>query len=110
MKDLSSGVSPATGLMALTRTPDGASSTAIDLVAVIIQPLEELYQLRRGRGLTPAVEATLRMAPAALLFHDRNKMAGRQVNRLAVDRDHPVEILLADVLHRRGQMSDRRHC
>src|SRR5690349_23999332 len=66
MKVLSNGVSPATGLMALTRTPSGASSTAIDLVAVTIQPLDALYQLSRGRGLTAAVDATLRIAPRLL--------------------------------------------
>jgi hypothetical protein len=49
--------------MALTRMPSGASSTAIDLVAVTIQPLLALYQLSRGRGLTAAVDATLRMTP-----------------------------------------------
>src|SRR6185437_56549 len=63
MKVLRSGVSPATGLMALTRMPSGASSTAIDLVAVTIQPLDALYQLSRGRGLTAAVEAMVRMTP-----------------------------------------------
>ena len=63
MKDARSGVSPATGASAFTRMPEGASSTAIASVAVIIQPLEALYQLRRGRGETPAVEATLRIAP-----------------------------------------------
>src|SRR5690242_8910202 len=59
----SNGVSPATGLMAFTRTPKGASSTAIARVAVIIQPLEALYHVRFGRGLTPPVEAMLRIAP-----------------------------------------------
>src|SRR5688500_1522359 len=63
MKVFSNGVSPATGLIAFTRTPNGASSTAIDLVAVTLQPFDALYQLSRGRGLTAAVEATLRMAP-----------------------------------------------
>src|SRR5579864_8562036 len=58
-----SGVSPATGLSALTRIPDGASSTAILRVAVITQPFDELYHVRFGRGLTPAVEAMLRMTP-----------------------------------------------
>src|SRR5690349_1700574 len=66
MNVLSRGVSPATGLMALTRMASGASSIAMDLVAVTIQPLLALYQLRRGRGLTAAVEATLRMAPVLL--------------------------------------------
>ena len=68
MKDFRSGVSPATGQSAFTRTPKGASSTAIALVAVIIQPLEALYQLSFGRGLRPAVEAMLRMAPAPRAF------------------------------------------
>src|ERR1700742_183411 len=64
MKVLRSGVSPATGLSALTRMPSGASSTAIDFVAVTTQPLDALYQLSRGRGLTAAVEAMLRITPA----------------------------------------------
>src|ERR1700761_8578721 len=68
MKVASIGVSPATGLMAFTRTPKGASSTAIDRVAAIIQPLEALYQARFGRGLTPPVEAMLRMAPCLAAF------------------------------------------
>ena len=37
-------------------------------VAVIIQPLEALYQVRLGRGLTPPVEAMLRIAPRFLAF------------------------------------------
>ena len=63
MKLASSGVSPATGHRAFTRTPRGASSTAMDLVALIIHPLEALYQFRLGRGLIPAVEAMFRIAP-----------------------------------------------
>ena len=35
MNDLSSGVSPATGLSATTRMPNGASSTALARVAVM---------------------------------------------------------------------------
>src|SRR6218665_1223010 len=66
MKVLSNGVSPATGLIALTRIPSGASSTAIDLVAVTMKPLLALYHVSRGRGLTAAVEATLRTAPDLL--------------------------------------------
>src|SRR6195952_5629548 len=46
IKVLSSGVSPATGLSATTRMPNGASSTAIDRVAVITNPLLALYQVR----------------------------------------------------------------
>ena len=63
MKVLSSGVSPATGLSATTRMPKGASSTAIERVAVMTQPLLALYQVSRGRGLTPAVDAMLRITP-----------------------------------------------
>src|ERR1700744_6720795 len=68
MKVLGRGVSPATGLMALTRMPKGANSTAMARVAVIIQPLEALYQVRLGRGLTPPVEAMLRIAPRLRAF------------------------------------------
>src|SRR5579864_6457163 len=57
------GVSPATGLSAFTRIPNGASSMAIDRVAVITQPFEALYHVRLARGLTPAVEAMFRIAP-----------------------------------------------
>ena len=41
----------------------GASSTAIDLVAVIAQPFEALYQVNPGRGRRPAVEAVFKMTP-----------------------------------------------
>ena len=37
-------------------------------VAVIIQPLEALYQVRFGLGLTPPVEAILRIAPRPAAF------------------------------------------
>ena len=57
MKVFSIGVSPATGFKATTRMPNGASSTAIARVAVMTKPLLALYQARRGRGLTPAVDA-----------------------------------------------------
>ena len=56
-------VSPITGLMALTRMFFGASSAAIDLVSVITAPFDPLYQVRPGRGRTPAVEAMLMMMP-----------------------------------------------
>src|SRR4029079_7600142 len=68
MNVFSIGVSPATGLSAQTRMPNGASSTAIERVAVITQPLLALYQVRLGRGLTPAVDAMLRMMPAFFAF------------------------------------------
>jgi hypothetical protein len=59
----------------------GASSTAIDLVAVIAQPLEALYQVRPG-GDDRA---------AALLFHDRRDGKRRIIDRLHVDRGDQVE-------------------
>src|ERR1700727_29942 len=68
MKVASNGVSPATGLIAFTRMPNGASSTAMARVAVIIQPLEALYQVRLGLGLMPPVEAMLRITPRFLAF------------------------------------------
>src|SRR5210317_304231 len=63
IKLFSNGVSPATGLRAFTRMPCGASSMAMLLVAVIIHPLVALYQLRFGRGETPAVEAMFKITP-----------------------------------------------
>src|SRR4051812_6455772 len=63
MNVLSIGVSPATGLRAHTRMPNGAGSTAIERVAVMTQPLLALYQVSRGRGLTPAVLAMFRITP-----------------------------------------------
>ena len=65
MKDFSSGVSPATGFIALTRIPCVANSIAMVFVAVIIHPLDALYQFKLGRGETPAVDATFRMTPRA---------------------------------------------
>src|SRR5262245_232531 len=63
MNSPSSGVSPATGLMAHTRIFLGANSAAIDLVMVITAPLEALYHVSPGRGRTPAVEAVLMITP-----------------------------------------------
>src|SRR5262245_11441651 len=63
MNSASSGVSPATGLMAHTRICLGASSAAIDLVMVMTAPFDELYQVRPGRGRTPAVDAVLMITP-----------------------------------------------
>ena len=36
----------------------------MERVAVMTQPFDALYQVRLGRGLTPAVEAMLRITPA----------------------------------------------
>ena len=110
MKVLSSGVSPATGLSATTRMPKGASSTAIARVAVITQPLLALYQLRRGRGLTPAVLAMLRMTPRLRALKRGTTTARRQVDRLHVDGDDAVEVVLAHVLGRRAARATRRRC
>ncbi len=68
MKEANKGVSPATGQIALTRMPSGASSIAIDLVAVTIQPFDALYQVRLALGLSAAVEAILTIAPAPAFF------------------------------------------
>ena len=55
-----------TGLMQLTRMLSGPSSAASDLLVVITAPLEPLYQVRPGRGRTPAVEAMLMKLPPLL--------------------------------------------
>ena len=52
-----------TGLMQFTRMLSGPSSAAIDLLVVITAPLEPLYQVRPGRGRSPAVEAMLMKLP-----------------------------------------------
>ena len=44
------------------------ADAAIARVAVMTQPLEALYQVRFGRGLTPPVEAMFRMAPDPCAF------------------------------------------
>ena len=57
MNSASKPVSPATGLMTLTRMLSGASSAAIERDVTMAAPLLPLYQVRPGRGRTPAVEA-----------------------------------------------------
>ena len=104
MKLFKSGVSPATGQSALTRMPSGASSTAIVLVAVIIQPLDALYQFSRGRGLSPAVEAMLRIAPRPAAFNARHDLARGEVDGFHVHGEDAVEIGLGDVFHERGKV------
>ena len=49
--------------MQLTRMFIGASSTAIDFDTRFTKPLEPLYQVRPGRGRTPAVEPMLMTEP-----------------------------------------------
>lgn len=56
-------VRPATGLIAQTLIFSGASSIAKDRVIEMTAPFELLYQTNPGRGLTPAVEAILRITP-----------------------------------------------
>jgi len=60
----SSAVSPATGLITLTRMLWGASSAAIDRDVTIAAPLLPLYQVSPGRGRTPAVEAIVTNTPS----------------------------------------------
>ena len=55
-----------TGLMQFTRMLSGPSSAASDLLVVMTAPLEPLYQVRPGRGRTPAVEAMLMKLPPPL--------------------------------------------
>ena len=50
-------------MMQFTRMLSGPSSAAKDLEVVITAPLEPLYQVRPGRGRTPAVEAILMKLP-----------------------------------------------
>src|SRR5207248_8626545 len=63
MKSASMPVSPATGLITLTRMLSRASSAAIDRDVTIAAPLLPLYQVSPGRGRTPAVDAIVMNAP-----------------------------------------------
>ena len=63
MNSASIAVSPATGLMTLTRMLSRASSAAIERDVTIAAPLLPLYQVRPGRGRTPAVEAMVMNTP-----------------------------------------------
>ena len=63
MNSASRPVSPATGLITLTRMRSGASSAAIERLVTIAAPLLPLYQVSPGRGRTPAVEAMVMNAP-----------------------------------------------
>ena len=64
MKSASMPVSPATGLMTLTRMLSGASSAAIERDVTIAAPLLPLYQVSPGRGRTPAVDAIVMNTPS----------------------------------------------
>ena len=63
MNSASIAVSPATGLMTLTRMLSLASSAAIERDVTIAAPLLPLYQVRPGRGRTPAVDAMVMNTP-----------------------------------------------
>ena len=68
MNDFNNGVRPATGAIAFTLTLKVANSIAIALVAVIIHPLDALYQFNLGLGDIPAVEATFKITPFLFFF------------------------------------------
>ncbi len=55
-----------TGLTQFTRMLSAPNSAASDLLVTMTAPLEPLYQVRPGRGRTPAVEAMLMKAPPPL--------------------------------------------
>jgi len=57
------GVSDVVGLMAQTLIFEGASSSAIDLVAVTTAPFVALYHPRLGRGRAAPVDAILMNTP-----------------------------------------------
>ena len=63
MNSASRPVSPATGLITLTRMLSGASSAAIERDVTMAAPLLPLYQVRPGRGRTPAVDAIVTKTP-----------------------------------------------
>src|SRR3989442_5244532 len=63
MNSASSPVSPATGLMMLTRMLSAASSAAIERDVTIAAPLLPLYQVSPGHGRTPAVDPVVTNAP-----------------------------------------------
>ena len=93
----SNGVSPATGARAFTRMFDWASSAAMDLVAVMSQPLLALYQVSPGRGLKPAVEA---------LFHHRHHVATGQLYGFCVDVQYAVELGFVEFFKALRQVAD----
>ena len=63
MNSASIPVSPATGLITLTRIRSAASSAAIERDVTIAAPLLPLYQVSPGRGRTPAVDAIVMKTP-----------------------------------------------
>ena len=77
----------------------GASSTAIDLVAVIAQPFEALYQVRPGRGRRPGGRGGGQDRAAALPLHGRHHRQRGMIDRLHVDGGDQVEGRLVDLQH-----------
>src|SRR3989442_917234 len=68
MKVASIGVSVATGAMATTRTPWGATSSARLLASVTTAPFDAAYVWLPGRGRIAAVEAVMRNTPRFCFF------------------------------------------
>ena len=73
---------------------------------MITQPLEALYQVSPGRGLTPAVEAMFRMQPPPRAFMRRYDDLACMIDRAHVDADDTLEVACIDVLQRRGRQAD----
>ena len=110
MKSASMPVSPATGLMTLTRMLSGASSAAIEREVTIAAPLLPLYQVSPGRGRTPAVEAMVMNTPFRFCAEMRHRVPRGEEQALDVDAVDPVELVLADVEHRLVPVRRARRC
>ena len=61
----------------------------------IAAPLLPLYQVRPGRGRTPAVDAIVMNTPSRLRAEMRHRVPRRQEQALHVDRVDAVELVLA---------------
>ena len=65
-----------------------------------------MYQVRPGRGRSPAVEAMLTKQPPPWRRNTGTACLGAPVDRLDVDREHPVVGRLVDLEHRLVAMGD----
>jgi hypothetical protein len=78
----------------------------MERVAVMTQPLDALYHVRFGRGLTPAVDAILRIAPDLRSTHAGYEGARGQVDGPHIHGKQTIEEFGFETFERLGRMAD----
>jgi hypothetical protein len=106
MKVASSGVSPATGASAQTRMRSGREFDRHGLRDRMHRALGAVVPGEAGTGAKARGRAHIHDHAPALRAHLRDRGAGEEIDRLHVDREDAVELVLLDLEHRPVAVAD----